>query len=221
VRILTLTHGDDVGPELFADVAAAEGHELQLWEMGRDGLPPRAADAVAVFGGHQNVGEEDRYPWLLDEYEALRHWVEDGVPLFAVCLGAQTLAHAFGAPVGRLDAQLAGFYPTTLTADGAADPVLGALPREFECFNGNAYAFELPDGAALLATGPCLQAYRAGERAWAVQFHPEVKRPSVLAWFDRRAPDDLAQDVRTKLPLWRPLGTRLFQAFFAAAETRD
>jgi GMP synthase-like glutamine amidotransferase len=217
VRILTLIHGADVGPELFAEVAAAEGHDLQLWDMEHDGPPPRATDAVAVFGGHQNVGEEDRHPWLRDEYEALGGWVRAGVPLFAVCLGAQTLAHACGAPVARLDAQLAGFYRTTLTDAGAADPVLGALPRAFECFNGNAYACALPEGAELLATGPCLQAFRTGDRAWAVQFHPEVTDPSVLAWFDGGASAELGHELRTKLPLWRPFGTRLFEAFLAAA----
>lgn len=217
MRILTLTHGDNVGPELFADVAAAEGHQLQLWDMERDGPPPSGADAVAVFGGHQNVGEEDRFRWLDDEYAALRSWVRDDVPLFAVCLGAQTLAHALGARVTPLDARLAGFYRTTLTPAGVADPVLGALPDAFECFNGNAYAFALPEGAELLATGPCLQAFRTRERAWAVQFHPEVKRPSVLSWFDGSAPAGLEREVRAKLPRWQPLGERLFRAFFAAA----
>ena len=218
MRILTLIHGEDVGPELFADVAAAEGHELEPWDMQRDGQPPRTAEAVAVFGGHQNVGEESRYPWLNDEYEALRGWVRDGVPLFAVCLGAQALARAFGAPVARLDTQLAGFYRTTLTDAGAADPVLGALPREFECFNGNAYGFELPDGAALLATGPCLQAFRAGGAAWAVQFHPEVRRPTVLSWFPGHVAAEVEHEVRTKLPLWQPLGAELFRAFLATAD---
>jgi GMP synthase (glutamine-hydrolysing) len=218
VRILTLTHGDNVGPELFADVAAEAGHELQVWDMQRRGAPPRDADAVAVFGGHQNVGEEERYPWLHDEYAAMRDWARARVPLFAVCLGAQTLAHALAAPVTRLPDRLVGFYATTLTEDGAGDPVLGALPREFECFNGNAYACALPHDAVLLATGPCLQAFRAGERAWAVQFHPEVKRPTVLSWFgDGEATRDLARDVETKLPAWRPLGARLFRAFLAEA----
>jgi GMP synthase (glutamine-hydrolysing) len=213
VRILTLTHGADVGPELFADVAAEAGHELQRWDMERDGAPPRAAEAVAVFGGHQNVGEEQQYPWLEDEYEALRGWVEAGTPVFAVCLGAQTLAHALDARVERMPDQLAGWYRTELTDDGAADPVLGVLPREFECFNGNAYSFALPPDAQLLADGPCLQAYRVHERAWAVQFHPELKRPTFRQWFPERP----LPGADEKLSEWRPLGARLFRAFFAAA----
>ena len=213
MRILTLTHGDDVGPELFADVAAGDGHDLQEWDMQRDGAPPRDIEAVAIFGGHQNVGEEARYPWLEDEYAALRQWVGDGVPLFAVCLGAQTLAHALGASVERREEQLAGFYPTALTDEGIADPVLGALPREFEPFNGNAYSFALPREAVLLADGPCLQSFRVGTRAWAVQFHPELKRPTFLSWF----PDRPLGDVTEQLAAWRPLGTRLFRAFLAAA----
>jgi GMP synthase-like glutamine amidotransferase len=224
VRILAVTHGDDVGPELFADVALAEGHELDEWDIPARGAPPRSVDAVTVFGGHQNVGEEDRYPWLHEEYAALTDWVGAGVPLLAVCLGAQTLAHALQGEVRRLDEPLAGFYPTELTGDGVADPVLGSLPRSFECFNGNAYAVSLPQDSALLATGPCLQAFRVGDRAWAVQFHPEIQEPGVVAsWFDDDPrpglqEDELANELRTKLPRWRPLGTRLFNAFLAEAE---
>ena len=213
MRILTLIHGDDVGPELFTDAAARAGHTLQIWDMRRDGRPPRDADAVAVFGGHQNVGEEDRHPWLEDEYTALRDWTSAGVPVLAVCLGAQTLAHAFGARVDRLEQPLAGFYPTTLTDAGRADPVLGALPDEFACFNGNHYGFELPREATLLATGPCLQAFRVGDRAWAVQFHPEVKSAAVLSWFDDAQRAELAPRLEAQLDAWRPLGLRLFAAF--------
>ena len=37
------------------------------------GRPPLTGyDAVLVFGGDQNVGEEVEHPWLHDEYDALR-----------------------------------------------------------------------------------------------------------------------------------------------------
>ena len=221
MKVLVITHGADVGPELLADVVAERGDTLIKWPIDERGAPLRAADAVVVLGGHQNVGEESRYPWLEDEYAALRSWVDSGTPLFGVCLGGQTLAHALGGTVRKLDAQLGGFYDTVLTPDGIADPVLGVLPAQFEAFNGNGYAFDPPRGAITLADGPVTQAFRVGESAWGVQFHPELKRHSVEAWFahDR----ELARRVdalRPELEAWRPFGERLFDAFLEVAATR-
>ena len=48
----------------------------------------------------------------------MRRIVEDETPLFTVCLGAQTLARAFGAEVSSIGVPLAGFYETTLTDKG-------------------------------------------------------------------------------------------------------
>jgi GMP synthase-like glutamine amidotransferase len=43
----------------------------------------------------------------------------------------------------------------------------------------------LPPGAVLLARSEiCLQACRLGERAWAIQFHPEVSRTDALHWVE-------------------------------------
>ena len=142
MRVLAVTHGPLVRPELFGDVVVEAGHELREWEIGTRGRPPLDGyDAVLVFGGDQNVGEEVRHPWLHDEYAALQRWLDDGTPLFAVCLGAQTLARVLGAEVGPLPGgQLAGFYETELTAAGVDDPVLGVLPRTFQALNANAYA---------------------------------------------------------------------------------
>ena len=78
---------------------AEDGHELVVWDIRTQGAPPQDFDAVMVFGGDQNVGEEVEHPWLHEEYDALRRWVDGGTPLLGVCLGAQTLAHALGATV--------------------------------------------------------------------------------------------------------------------------
>jgi GMP synthase-like glutamine amidotransferase len=219
--LLAVTHGANVGPELLSDVLAGRGHTLIEWPIEERGAPPLEADAVVVLGGHQNVGEESLYPWLEAEYAALRSWVESETPLFGVCLGGQTLAHALGGTVRRLDAQLGGFYETTLTPAGVADPVLGALPQRFAAFNGNGYAFEPPPGAVTLAEGPVTQAFRVGSCAWGVQFHPELKRWSVASWFAHDP--ELARRVdavRPELERWTPLGARLFGAFLDVASGR-
>lgn len=220
MRILAVTHGPEVGPELLGDVVRERGHELIEWDIRTQGRPTFDADAVLVLGGPQNVGEESEQPWLYEEYDALRRWVELGTPLLGVCLGAQTLAHAAGARVGPLESRLAGFYETELTAAGVDDPVLGALPRTFEALNANAYGFDVPPGGVPLArAGTLEQAYRVGDRAWGVQFHPEVRRDQVLRWFgeDGDLTQTLERALDDGLARWQELGRRLGRAFLAAA----
>ena len=221
MRVLAVTHGSDVGPELFGDVARELGHEVTEWNMLTQGTPPDA-DAVLVFGGAQNVGEELQHPWLHEEYEALRRWLEQGTPLFAVCLGAQTLAHAAGGRVAKAPETYLGFVPAELSDAGVDDPVLGVLPRQFDALNANAYhVFSLPERAVSLArSGELEQAYRIGERAWATQFHPEVRRDQVIGWFskDRERPrplDELTADVDAGIDVWQEHGRALARAFFA------
>jgi GMP synthase-like glutamine amidotransferase len=221
MRVLAVVHSPDAGPELFAEVLAEDGHELVTWDIATRGAPPQDVDAVLVLGGDQNVGEEVLHPWLHEEYDALRRWVEAGTPVLGICLGAQTLAHAFGARVGRAHETLAGFYETRLTDEGVADPVIGVLPRTFEAFNANGYTFEVPDGATPLAEGPLPQAFRVAARAWGVQFHPEIRRDHVLRWFEDdstpRTPEQIAAELDAKLQAWQELGRRLCRAFLATA----
>jgi len=223
MRVLAVIHGPSVRPELFGDVVVEGGHELVEWDIRVQGPPPDGFDAVFVFGGDQNVGEEVEHPWLHDEYDALRHFIEAETPLFCVCLGSQTLAHATGGVAEPAGETIAGFVPTELTAEGAADPVLGALPPRFESFNLNGFRFTPPPGAVTLATGPVSQAYRLGPRAWATQFHPEVRHDQAIEWL-REDPtvasrvDELVDELDEKLPRWQELGRTLCAAFLAAAE---
>lgn len=225
MRVLAVTHGPTVGPELFGDVVADEGHELDEWPIDLRGAPPLSGyEAVFVLGGHQNVGEEVEHPWLHEEYDALRRWVDDCTPLFAICLGAQTLSHALGGSVAPVEpTQLAGFYKTELTEQGATDPVLGVLPRRFGALNANAYEFTVPTGGVSLAEAPFVQAFRAGESAWGVQFHPEVRREQVLRWFAEDEPTlprplaELERELDVNLQAWQEHGRRLCSAFLAVA----
>lgn len=226
MRILSVDHGPLVRSELFGDVIAAEGHELVEWEIGAAPQPAGPFDAWIVLGGHQNVGEEDTYPWLHEEYELLRELVATETPLFAICLGAQTLTHAIGGTVRKLPAQQAGFAEVWLTEEGVRDPVLGVLPPRFEALVGNSYAFEIPGaGVELAASELQPQAFRIGERAWAAQFHPEARQGNVRRWFEEdervgtlpRPLPELARELEAKIGGWHELGRALCLAFLAAA----
>jgi GMP synthase (glutamine-hydrolysing) len=226
VRVLSVNHGAEVRSELFGEVAVEDGHDLVEWEIGAEPQPPGDFDAVIVLGGHQNVGEEARYPWLHEEYTLLRNLVEEGRPLFAICLGAQTLAYAFGASVAPLAEQQAGFVDVWLTDEGMDDPVLGVLPRRFEALVGNQYGFGVPDDAVTLASSEATpQGFRIGSRAWAVQFHPEARRDQVLRWWESdgegalpRPLAELERELEAKIEDWHGIGRDLCRAFLAVAE---
>ncbi len=226
MHVLAIVHGPQVRPELFEDVVREHGHQLTEWDIRVQGRPERGHDAVMVFGGDQNVGEEDEHPWLHDEYDLLREWIDEGTPLFGVCLGAQTLAHALGARVAPLTDVQAGFVEVTLTAEGRRDPVLGALPPTFNALVGNGYGFQIPEAAVELATSLATpQAFRVGERAWAVQFHPEVRAAQVKQWFidDEiygrlpRALDEVHAEIDAGIEVWQEHGRELCSAFLAEA----
>ena len=223
LRVLSVNHGPLVRSELFGEVILEAGHELVEWELPTQGLPPDGFDAALVLGGRMNVGEELEHPWLLDEYELLRGWVETGTPLLGICLGAQTLARAFGARVDRAPERQMGFYEAWLTEAGKGDPLFGVLPGRFEALLGNSYAFEVPEDAVELAVSSVQsQGFRVGERAWGVQFHPEARKDQVLAWWEGEddLPRPLAEVVRelaAKLDGWQQLGRALCTSFLDAA----
>jgi GMP synthase (glutamine-hydrolysing) len=220
MRVVAITHGADVGPELLGDVIREGGHELVEWDIGVRGAPGDGHDAVLVLGGSQNVGEEHEHPWLREEYDFLQRALADGTPLLGVCLGAETLAHAAGGLVEKAAAPFLGFFPTELTTAGREDPVLGALPHRFEALNANGYTCRVPPhGVALARSGPLTQAFRVGERAWGVQFHPEVRRDQIVGWFeqDGMLTDDLRHAVDAGISAWQALGRALGRAFLRAA----
>jgi GMP synthase-like glutamine amidotransferase len=229
MRILSLVHGPLVRSELFGEVAAGEGHELDEWSVVDRQAPPRPVedyDAVFVFGGHMNVDQEEQHPWLPAEVELVADLVARQVPLLGVCLGGQIVAKGAGAHVGPYEERERGFVRVELTADAADDPLFGALPREFDVFALHEQSFHVPDGGVELArSAVCVQAFRLGQCAWAIQFHPEVHAEQVARWLDRNPefPDaeTILAELRDRGGEWRELGTRLCRAFLAVAARRS
>jgi GMP synthase-like glutamine amidotransferase len=186
VRVLSITHGPSVPGGVFEDAVEAAGHSLERWEVPDGGAPGAAAsyDAVMVFGGSMHPDQDDRFHWLGSEAEFLKDVLAEPVPVLGVCLGAQMLARAAGATVGPADAPEIGWLEVELTADGAADPVLGRLPATATVFQWHHYTFDLLPSATELARSPiCTQAFRLADRpAWGIQFHAEVTLPMLTAW---------------------------------------
>jgi GMP synthase-like glutamine amidotransferase len=226
VHVLSLIHGANARAELFGDIVRERSHVLEEWSLAWETPPPRPVDdydAVMVFGGSMHADQDDRHPWLQEETLLIQRILAAHQPVLGVCLGAQLLARAAQAPVMLAPEPEIGWYDVELTQDGQDDPVLGELPQRFSAFQWHYYTHALPAGAVELASSSgCTQAFRLGDLAWGVQFHPEVTEQQIGSWLadeeDRPAnADAIAEESRTRIGEWQTLGRRLCDAFVETA----
>jgi GMP synthase (glutamine-hydrolysing) len=227
VRVLTIVHQRDAGPGVFADAVGARGAALDTWLRAETDAPPADPadyDAVMVFGGAMHADHEDRHPWLRDVKGELRLLLEGGVPVLGVCLGAQLLAEAAGAPARRAREPEIGWHEVEVTPAGAADPLLAPLAPRFRAFQWHSYEFPLPPGATALARSPiCLQAFRAGSGV-GIQFHAEVSAADAEGWIDDYRSDEdavrigvdpgaLQRETRAAIGGWNEVGRAICARF--------
>jgi GMP synthase (glutamine-hydrolysing) len=227
VDVLALIHGGEVRTGVFADPIRERGHRVEEWSLAWRKPPPRPIDAygaVIVFGGAMHADQDHHHPWLREENLLLQRLLDLHRPVLGVCLGAQLIAKATHAHVGPAREPEIGWHPVELTDAGEDDPVLGRLPRRFEAFQWHYYTYGVPAGAVELARSEvCTQAFRLGDAAWGVQFHPEVTVAQVESWLsdpDDPAPDPGALRAETagKIEAWNELGRVLCDGFLAVAE---
>jgi len=166
------------GPALQASGARLDERFLRAG----DPLPALGeVDGIVSLGGEQNALD----PALQAEAALLREATERGVPVLGVCLGGQLLAHALGGDVARLPRRHLDWLPLQPLPAAAGDPVLGALPPGAAGIHWNEDGFSLPPGAAELLRSPAGsgEGFRAGERSWGVQFHPELDEAALDDWY--------------------------------------
>lgn len=96
-----------------------------------DAFPdPDDLDLLIVMGGPMSVNDEHRYPWLIQEKAFIRAAIDAGVAVLGVCLGAQLIASAHGAPVYPNHAAEIGWFPIegVANSDPQADPDAFSFP---------------------------------------------------------------------------------------------
>lgn len=153
-------------------------------------LPARDAFAGVIVTGSAAMVTE-RLDWSERTAAWLRDAAHAGLPLFGICYGHQLLAHALGGTVGpNSHGRAMGTVPVSLLAAAADDPLFARLETPFAAQVSHLQCvLQPPDGAMLLATSPTdpHHAFRWGERAWGVQFHPEFSATHMRGYIDARA----------------------------------
>jgi len=195
--ILFIKHVENEGPGLLMPFFEGKGYSavtVELWAGEK--LPDSLAGirAVISMGGPMNVYEEGKYPFLKEEDIFIKEILKAEIPFLGVCLGAQLLAKASGASVGKSPVEETGFHDVSLTDDGRKDPLFRGVEGTFKVFQWHGDMFQIPPDGRLLAENVNCgnQALRVGENAYGLQFHVEAGREMVIDWMKGKYGKDAA-----------------------------
>jgi GMP synthase (glutamine-hydrolysing) len=161
--------------------------------------------AVIVLGGAMGANDDSEHPFLSELKDFIRGVVECGIPFLGICLGGQLLAAALGAEVASNTFPEQGTYSVMLTEEGSGDRLFDGISPAFITFQWHNDSFSIPKGCVRLAfSGSCRnQAFRAGEKAWGLQFHPEVDAAIVANWSSLTAETaDRTDDIVAEFRRW-------------------
>lgn len=195
-----------------------------------DGEPlPRASDHAGVLVTGSGAMVTDREPWSERTGAWLRDAAEAELPLFGICYGHQLLAQALGGEIAwNPRGREMGTVPVRLHAAAREDALFAGLSRQIHAQATHSQTvLRPPAGAVVLGESDqdgC-QAFRWGESAWGVQFHPEFSAGMMRGYIHARrealrgegtCPAQLDRAVRPT-----PQARRVLQRFIRFARMRD
>ncbi len=184
-RIVIVLHQETSTAGRVGMKLVQKGYELDIRRPALgDALPDNIGDyaGAVIFGGPMSANDDCEHDYLRTEIDWIAKPLAAGVPFLGICLGGQMLARQLGGKVYGFPDERAeiGYYDISPTAEGA---VYGAWPQMV--YQWHREGFELVDGAVCLATSPGHfphQAFRYGDTAFAIQFHPEVTHKMMNRW---------------------------------------
>ncbi|MCX6373672.1 MAG: type 1 glutamine amidotransferase [Actinobacteria bacterium] len=181
--LIILQHEPDDSPGSIAVALQDLGVPFEVRRLDKgDALPewPHEASGIIALGGSMHVTQTREHPFLADEIKLMRRIIHEGGPVWGVCLGAQLLTLAAGGDVYKRMTPEVGWVSIEKVAD---DPLLRGISSPFVAFSWHEYSCRVPATSHLVArAGDGVQAFRAGGRAWATQFHPEVDAVMAPHW---------------------------------------
>jgi len=161
------------------------GHTIRQTALYRGDAVPRAdqMDALIVMGGPMGANDDDRLPWMKAEKACIASAIALRKPVLGICLGAQLIAAVLGARVYANRYREIGWMPVARCPETDGPDWSACLPEHFMAFHWHGDTFDLPAGAAHLASSAACrhQAFAYGDTVLGLQFHFESTRESIEA----------------------------------------
>ena len=173
----------------FEEFLIYDNHEIEIFDISSNSPLPKYEnfDALWVMGGHMNVWEEKKYPWLISEKAFIKNWVlKLKKPFFGICLGHQLLGEALGGNVEKSKIPEIGFQNLCTYSIIGKGEFLEGFPVNQPVLQG--HSAEITDlsnpGASVLASSETcsIQIIKYLDHAFSVQFHPEAIKNTLQDW---------------------------------------
>ena len=184
MRFHLLQHVSFEGPAEIEGWLKDNHHSLTITRFYLDGALPAQEDfdVLIVMGGPMGVEDVELYPWLIDEREFIQVSIHNNKTILGICLGAQMIARACGANVGKNKYPEIGWFNISIKNTEKFPAVLqNVFPETVEVFHWHGDTFEIPDNALLFASSEVCanQGYILNDRVIGLQFHIETTADSV------------------------------------------
>ena len=181
-KILIIVHQETSTPGRIGMMLEAMGFTLDIRRPFLGESLPETMEhhaGAVIFGGPMSANDPE--PWITREIDWIGVPLKEQKPFLGVCLGAQMLAMHLGgtvAPHAESRVEI-GYYPI-YPVNGGED--IRDWPQEV--YQWHRESFTLPRDARLFASSKHFdnQAYRYGQAAFGIQFHPEVTRLVMHRW---------------------------------------
>ena len=170
------------GSGYLGELLQNDGFDVTSVNAKHESLPDEKFSLVVILGAPESANDDLAY--LRDEQQLIRNSVKDDVPVLGICLGSQLIAKTFGAQVYRGPKIEIGFYHDLKISNNSK--LFSGFKNPFSVFHWHGDTFDLPDGAALLASSKDYsnQAFQY-KSAVGLQFHLEINEQMINLWLDR------------------------------------
>lgn len=182
-NVLLVVHQEHSDPGRVRErlMALGYGCDVRRHACG-DPLPATLDDhaGVVIFGGPMSAND-DHHDYIRNEMRLIEKTMAADKPFLGICLGAQMLARTCGARVApHPDGwHEIGYYRLHPTEQGRF-----LFEDGFHAYQWHGEGFEMPDCGTRLASSDYFanQAFQIGDKAYGVQFHPDVTPQMMDRW---------------------------------------